>query len=60
MNSYIATQCKNMIASVGVFKQACQMAAMKDDGAVSKEEQKLLNKINKLSDKYIKELEKLN
>ena len=32
MNSYIDAQCRNMIAMVSTFEQACTMAAMKDNG----------------------------
>ena len=40
------------------FKVTCKIASMKDDGITSKEEQKLLDKINKESDAYIKNLKK--
>lgn len=45
MNYYIDAQCKNMIAMVNTFEQACIMAARKNDGTISKNEEKQLKKI---------------
>lgn len=59
MNSYIHAQILNMIAMVRVFEQACQSAATKDDGKISREEEKQLKKIKTASQKFIKELESM-
>lgn len=59
MNSYIHAQILNMIAMVRVFEQSCQSAATKDDGKISREEEKQLKKIKIASQKFIKELENI-
>ena len=59
MNSYIHAQILNMIAMVRVFEQSCQSAATKDDGKISREEEKQLKKIKIASPKFIKELENI-
>lgn len=59
MNYYIDAQCKNMIAMVNTFEQACTMAASKDDGTISKEEEKQLKKIHAAAKKFKDELSKI-
>lgn len=59
MNYYIDAQCKNMIAMVSTFEQACIMAASKDDGTTSKEEEKQLKKIRAAAKKFKDELSKI-
>ena len=59
MNVHITNQCKNMITSVEIFKQGCKMAATQDDNTISREEKKLIDKINKASDNFIKDIQKL-
>ena len=59
MNSYINAQILNMIAMVRVFEQSCQNAATKDDGKISRYEEKQLKKIKIASQKFIKELENI-
>lgn len=39
MNSYIEAQIFNMKSMVKVFNQSCKIAATKDDGKISKEEE---------------------
>ena len=56
MNPYIEQQINNMIDLQQSFKQTCKVAAMKNDGIIDKEEQKVINAINKAVDKYIKAL----
>lgn len=58
-NTYLQTQIINQIQMVENFKSTCKIASLKDDGITSKEEQKLLDKIAKESDSYIKGLKKL-
>jgi len=53
-------QIKNMIAMTKTFNQSCKMAAMKNDGQINKEEQKILKKIESATQHFIKELEKIN
>ena len=59
MNSYINAQILNMIAMVRVFEQSCQNAATKDDGKISRDEEKQLKKIKIAAQKFIKELESM-
>ena len=56
-NQYISQQCQNMKTNLKLFEQACQMAAMKDDGKTSKEEEKALKRIKIAGEKYVKEIE---
>ena len=60
MNDYMDAQIKNMIAMTKTFNQSCKMAAMKNDGQINKEEQKILKKIESATQHFIKELEKIN
>lgn len=57
MNSYINAQIVNMKAMVKTFEQSCKMAALRDDGAISKEEEKVLKKISVATARFIKDLE---
>lgn len=57
MNQYINAQILNMTTMVKTFTQSCRMAALKDDGTIDRNEQKMLDKINKASERFIKELE---
>lgn len=60
MNHYIKAQIINMKAMVKTFQQSCRMATAQDDGTVSREEEKLLKKINAAATSFIKELDKLD
>lgn len=60
MNSYIDAQCKHMVALVSTFEQACELAAIEDDGQVSPEEKRTLKKIKASAQKFKIELDKLN
>lgn len=57
MNFYIDAQITNMIAMSKTFIQACELAAVKNDGIKSKEEEKQIKKIKAATAKFIKELE---
>ena len=59
MNSYIEAQIFNIKSMVKVFNQSCEMAAMKDDGKISKEEAKQLSKIKAAVERLCKELDKI-
>ncbi|MEG0970979.1 MAG: hypothetical protein RSE47_07725 [Acidaminococcaceae bacterium] len=58
MNNYIEFQCQNIISIVKTFEQACDMAATKDDGRISTDEQKMLKLIHATSSKFIKDVER--
>jgi len=57
MNSYIQAQILNITTMTKTFEQACELAAMKDDGKLSREEEKQLKKIKAASQRFRKELE---
>lgn len=59
MNSFISAQILNITTMTKTFERACEMAAMKDDGEISREEQKQLKKIKTASQRFIKELESI-
>lgn len=59
MNSYINAQIINMITLTKTFDQACELAAMQDDGMKSREEIKKLKKLRAASEKFRKELESI-
>lgn len=58
-NLLLISQIKTMILNLNNFLKGCEIAAIKDDGKVSKEEQRQLDQIRKATDKYIKELNKI-
>ena len=57
MNFYIDAQITNMIDMSKTFVQSCELAAVKNDGIKSKEEEKQIKKIKAATTKFIKELE---
>lgn len=59
MNSYIYAQIINMQAMTRTFEQACELAARKDDGKVSKEEERQLKRIKAAVQQFNKDLEKV-
>ncbi len=59
MNEYIYSQILNMAAYSQTFEQACRTAATKDDGIIRPDEEILLDKIHKATEKYRKELSKI-
>ena len=59
MNSYIEAQIFNMKSMVKVFTQSCELAARKDDGQISKDEEKRIKQIKAAAEKFCKELDKI-
>ena len=57
MNTYMQTSIKACIGYLKSFEQGMKVAAMRDDGLVSKDEAKLLKRLSKATDRYIDELE---
>ena len=55
-NKIIEQQISAMKADIQLFKVNCHLAAKKDDGIISKEEQKQLKAIDKAADRFIKDL----
>lgn len=58
-NQYIYAQVMNLKAFLATFEQGCMTAAMKDDGRIDKEEEKVLKKISAATKKYRAELDKI-
>ena len=59
MNHYIYAQILNMQAMAKTFGQSCELAAMKDDGQISKDEVKQLKRIKAAVEAFCKELDKV-
>lgn len=55
-NRYMKAQCKNMISVIAVFSQACELAALEDDGVRSKTEERELRKIRAAAERFRGEL----
>lgn len=59
VNTFLDMQIKNMIVTVQGFEQACQIAALQDDGKISKAEAQALRKVRTLAADFLSELRKL-
>lgn len=59
MNDYMSSYISGAITYLKAFKQSLHMSALRNDGRIDRNEQKTLDKVNKATDKYIRELEKL-
>ena len=58
-NRYLKTQIQSQILAADNFVSICKMSALKNDGVVDKDEDKLLKKVEKITDDYTKALKKL-
>ncbi len=56
MNTYMTMQINNMLAYLSIFEDAMVMAARKDDGKMSREEQKQISQIRRASNQFRKTL----
>ena len=59
MNRYIKSQITTMISSLNLFVKSLEISALQDDGIISKEEDKIIRKLKKVTEKYKEELEKI-
>lgn len=59
MNTYIKMQIDNAIVFTQMFIKSCELAALKDDGTVSKEEERQLKELRKAAESFRKSLEKI-
>lgn len=59
MNDYMESYIQGAITYLKAFEQSLRLAALKNDGRIDKAEQKVIDKANKLTDKYIHDLGKL-
>lgn len=55
-NQYMQAQCKNMMAMIAAFTQACELAAKEDDGILSRSEARELKKIRTAAARFQGEL----
>ncbi len=60
MNRYLDGQIQSVIIMVKTFRTSCEMAAMKNDGKIDRNEAKALKRINAACDRFIKEIQKAN
>ncbi len=60
MNTYIKMQLNNMMSYLNGFEQACEMAAIEDDGIVDRQEREQIDRIRKACRQFRSELEKLS
>jgi DNA-directed RNA polymerase subunit RPC12/RpoP len=58
-NVYLKTQIQGQILAADNFVSICKMSALKNDGVVDKDEDKLLKKVEKITGDYTKALKKL-
>ena len=58
-NQYMQAQCKNMVTMVAAFSQACELAALEDDGVLSKNEKRELRKIQAAVQRFQGELQRV-
>ena len=58
-NNYIEMHILNQIQMSENFKTTCRLASQQDDGVIDTDEKKILEKIYKETDSYIKKLQKI-
>ena len=58
-NNYLEMQIMNQIQMADNFKNTCRIAFQKEDGVIDKDERKILDKLTKETDTYIKNLQKI-
>ncbi len=58
-NKYMRAQCQTMLSVISVFSQACELAALGDDGARSKAEERELRKIRAAAERFQGELARI-
>jgi hypothetical protein len=56
MNQYIKSQIENMTTMTKAFSDGCHLAAIQNDGTISKEEAKALKRIDAAVQRFIKEI----
>ena len=58
MNFFMTMQINNMITNLRLFEDSLKLAALKDDGCLSKSEEKQLKAVYKATEAFRIELEK--
>lgn len=59
MNTYMQMSIRACIGYLDSFKQTMRLAALKDDGIITRDEEKILKRLNKATDRYERELSEL-
>ena len=59
MNQFMQSQVDSALLSLHTLEQSIELAALKDDGAISKEEKKEIRLIRKAIQQFEKKMEKL-
>ncbi|MBO7702937.1 MAG: hypothetical protein J6S26_00720 [Solobacterium sp.] len=59
MNTYLNMQIQNMVNALDSFTTGCELAAVQDDGVISKEEAKMLKTLKKATEEYKKTLKSM-
>ena len=59
MNHHMKMQITNIISSCEAFLKSLELSAMEDDGQIDKDEQKIIRKAKKETEKYIEKLRKI-
>lgn len=59
MNQFMKQQIENIIQIADTFKVMLEISAQKDDGKITKDELKEIQKLNKITDDFIKKLKKV-
>lgn len=59
MNDHMEQSCMAAINYIKTFQKTMELAAMKNDGRIDSEEEKILKRLERASKTYIKKLEKL-
>ena len=54
MNRYIDAQITNICTMAKTFASSCEFAARQDDGQISKEEAKIIKKIQAATDRFLR------
>jgi len=48
-----------MVTFAKTFEHSCKMSALKNDGIIEKEEKRQIDKINKVTERFITDLKKI-
>ena len=59
-NKFLKGQIMNMINVLDSFENGCKLAAMQDDGVVTKSEEAILDFLNTATEEYRKKLKKIS
>lgn len=58
-NAFMRIHVRNMKTSLESFKLGLQLSAVKDDGAIDKEEKRDIKRLEKAANKFLEEIERV-